>query len=134
MFQRCQIGAAWTWRCCLERLERDGQLILLLAERGLSRSGSTLRLAQRHDLRLQRREPGTQCIDIAAQGRRWIGWSIAGRSLKLGQLLVMVVRFGGEYGGAQAQGTDHQGLKVEDLHGVSSRVEKGGAGDGTRRT
>ncbi|WP_230855391.1 hypothetical protein, partial [Pseudomonas putida] len=40
------------------RLERDGQLILLLAEGGLRRSVSTLRLAQRHDLRLQRREAG----------------------------------------------------------------------------
>ncbi|MNE56334.1 hypothetical protein D3C80_1512340 [compost metagenome] len=93
-----------------------------------------MRLAQRHDLRLQRRESVTQSIDIAAQGGRWIRRGIAGRSLKLGQLLVMVVRFGGEHRGAQAQGTDHQGLKMEDLHGVSSRVEKGGAGDGTRRT
>ncbi|MNN13921.1 hypothetical protein D3C81_1269680 [compost metagenome] len=94
---------------------------------------STLRLAQRHDLRLQRREPVGQRIDIAAQGRRWIGWSIAGISLKLGQLLMMVVGFGGEHGGAQAQGTDHQRLKMEDLHGAISSVEHGGAGDGTRR-
>ncbi|MNJ51131.1 hypothetical protein D3C77_464280 [compost metagenome] len=133
MFQCRQIVAAWTWRCCLERLERDGQLILLLAESGLRCSLSTLRLAQRHDLRLQRRESVTQSIDIAAQGGRWIRRGIAGRSLKLGQLLVMVVRFGGEHRGAQAQGTDHQGLKMEDLHGVISSVEKGGAGGGTRR-
>ncbi|MNP49770.1 hypothetical protein D3C76_1439780 [compost metagenome] len=94
---------------------------------------STLRLAQRDYLRLQRRELGGQSIDIAAQGWRWIRRGITGRGLKFGQLLVMVVRFGGEHRSAQAQGTDHQGLKMEDLHGVSSRVEKGAAGDGTRR-
>ena len=108
-------------------------LILLLAEGCLRRSVSILCVGQRHDLRLQGCEPFGQRIDIAAQGGRWVGRGVAGRSLKLGQLLMMVVRFGGEHRGAQAQGTDHQGLKVEDLHGAISSIEKGVAGDGTRR-
>ena len=127
------IIAVWGVNLAVIKVGVVGVPPLLLAEGGLRRSVSTLRLAPRHDRRLQRCEPGTQCTDIAAQGRRWIGWSIAGVSLKLGQLLMMVVGFSGEHGGAQAQGTDHQGLKMEDLHGAISRVEKGGAGDGTRR-
>ncbi|MNN90630.1 hypothetical protein D3C81_2086150 [compost metagenome] len=92
-----------------------------------------MRFAQRYYLRLQRRERIAQCIDVAAQGRRGIGGGITGGGLELSQLLVMVVRFGGEHGGAETQRTDHQGLKVLNLHGAISRVEKGVSGGGKRR-
>ncbi|MNT27414.1 hypothetical protein D3C72_1630420 [compost metagenome] len=92
-----------------------------------------MRFAQRYYLRLQRRELAVQSVDVATQGRHGIGRGIVGSGLELGQLLVMVVRFGGKHGGAEAQRTDHQGLKMLNLHGAISRGEKGGSGGGKRR-
>ncbi|MNV64880.1 hypothetical protein D3C71_1575420 [compost metagenome] len=93
----------------------------------------TLCVAQRRHLWLQCREGIAERIDVAPQGGRRVGGGTAGCGLELGQLLVLVVRFGSQHGGAQAQGADHQGLKVVDLHGAISSVEKGGLDCGERR-
>ncbi|MCY1448639.1 hypothetical protein D9M71_653270 [compost metagenome] len=93
----------------------------------------TLRVAQCRHLRLQCCEGIAERIDVAPQGGRRVGGGSAGCGLELGQLLVLVVRFGSHHGGAQAQAADQQGLKAVDLHGAISDVESGGWGWGERR-